>query len=200
MASGDLKEYNEATECWICKKAFLKPSSEVSQQNISKENYEHAQKVWQVFEIKNFGKYHDLYLETNVLLLADVFINYTIISGAELKLMTDMDEYLIVESSIREGITMASHRYAKANNLKCSDYNSSKPKTYVMYENMNAMYSGAMTQNMPIEILGKISSENVPNIQSILPDAKMDYMLEVDLEVPVHLYDFFADFPLASEK
>ncbi|CAI2189598.1 14901_t:CDS:1, partial [Funneliformis geosporum] len=58
----------------------------------------------------------------------------------------------------------------------------------------------AMTQNMPIEILGKISSENVPNIQSILPDAKMDYMLEVDLEVPVHLYDFFADFPLASEK
>ncbi|CAI2172022.1 3988_t:CDS:2 [Funneliformis geosporum] len=37
MASGDLKEYNEATECWICKKAFLKPSSEVSRRPFRKE-------------------------------------------------------------------------------------------------------------------------------------------------------------------
>ncbi|RIB21546.1 hypothetical protein C2G38_2176282 [Gigaspora rosea] len=28
MAPGDLKSYNEATECWICKKAFFKPSQE----------------------------------------------------------------------------------------------------------------------------------------------------------------------------
>ncbi|CAI2195676.1 19766_t:CDS:1, partial [Funneliformis geosporum] len=31
MAPGDLKAYNEATECWICKKSFLKPLSEVLQ-------------------------------------------------------------------------------------------------------------------------------------------------------------------------
>ncbi|CAI2192798.1 8732_t:CDS:1, partial [Funneliformis geosporum] len=31
MASGDLKVYNKATECWICKKSFLKLSSEVLQ-------------------------------------------------------------------------------------------------------------------------------------------------------------------------
>ncbi|CAI2186689.1 15432_t:CDS:1, partial [Funneliformis geosporum] len=30
IAPGDIREYNEATECWICKKAFLKLSSEVS--------------------------------------------------------------------------------------------------------------------------------------------------------------------------
>ena len=50
----------------------------LSQQNITKEDYEHAQKVWQIFEMKNFGEYHDLYLETDVLLLANVFMNYTI--------------------------------------------------------------------------------------------------------------------------
>ncbi|CAB4480753.1 unnamed protein product [Rhizophagus irregularis] len=50
----------------------------LSQQNISKEDYEHAQKVWKIFEMKNFGEYHDLYLEIDVLLLADVFMNYTI--------------------------------------------------------------------------------------------------------------------------
>jgi hypothetical protein len=38
-----------------------------------------VQKVWQAFEIYNFKKYHDFYFETDVFLLADVFINYTII-------------------------------------------------------------------------------------------------------------------------
>src|SRR5215216_1042149 len=180
----------------------------LSQQNISKEDYEHAQKVWQVFEMKNFGEYHNLYLETDVLLLADIFMNYTIMclqddgldpshyvsasgmfndslyksSGAELKLMTDMDEYLMVENGIRGGMTMVSHRYAKANNPKCPDYNPSKPKSRIMYEDMNALYSGAMTQYMPTEILGKISPEDVPDIQSITPDAEISYTLEVDLE------------------
>jgi hypothetical protein len=33
-----------------------------------------------------------------------------------------------------------------------------------------------------------------------VPDAEISYLLEVDLEVPVHLYNFFADYPLALEK
>ncbi|CAG8505748.1 17406_t:CDS:2 [Cetraspora pellucida] len=194
--------------------------------SINKEDYEHAQKVWQIFEIKNFEEYYDLYLETDVLLLADVFMNYTIMclkddgldpshyvsapgmfnnslyksSRVELKLMTDMDEYLIVENGIREGMTMASHRYAKANNPQCPDYEPSKPKSWALYEDMNALYSGAMTQYMSTEILGKVSPEEVPNIQSIAPDTEIGYILEVDLEAPVHLHDYFADYPFASEK
>ncbi|CAG8815660.1 1823_t:CDS:1, partial [Dentiscutata erythropus] len=62
-------------------------------------------------------------------------------SGVELKLMTDMDEYLIVENGIRGGMTMACHRYAKANNLQCPNYKFSKPKSWVLYEDMNALYS-----------------------------------------------------------
>src|ERR1043165_2403787 len=69
-----------------------------------------------------------------------------------------------------------------------------------MYEDMNALYSGAMTQYMPTEILGKVAPEKIPDIQSITPDADIGYTLEVDLEVPVHLHDYFADYPLASEK
>ncbi|CAG8850868.1 7798_t:CDS:2, partial [Gigaspora margarita] len=34
----------------------------------------------------------------------------------------------------------------------------------------------------------------------IAPDAEIGYMPEVDLEVPIHLQDFFADYPLALEK
>ncbi|CAG8754662.1 2294_t:CDS:2, partial [Cetraspora pellucida] len=95
---------------------------------------------------------------------------------------------------------MVSYRYAKANNPKCSEYDPSKPKSWIMYEDMNALYSGAMTQYMPTEILEKVGPEDIPDIQSIAPDADIGYMLEIDLEAPIHLHDFFADYPLAPEK
>ena len=69
-----------------------------------------------------------------------------------------------------------------------------------MYEDMNVLYSDTMIQYMPTEILGKVGSEEVPDIQSITPDAKINYTLKIDLEASVYLHDFFADYPLASEK
>ena len=36
----------------------------------------HTQKVWDVFEIKNQGENHDLYLLSDALLLSDVFENF----------------------------------------------------------------------------------------------------------------------------
>ena len=47
--------------------------SELNLEDISDKDYLHAQKVWDVFEIKNLGEYHDLYVQSDTLLLADVF-------------------------------------------------------------------------------------------------------------------------------
>ena len=47
--------------------------SELNVEDISDKDYSHAQKVWKEFEIKNLGEYHDLYVQTDTLLLADVF-------------------------------------------------------------------------------------------------------------------------------
>ena len=47
--------------------------SKLSDESISQKDYEHAQKVWQEFNCKTLGDYHDLYLKTDVWLLADVF-------------------------------------------------------------------------------------------------------------------------------
>ena len=47
--------------------------SNLNMSNISEDDYEHAQKVWKEFGIRNLGEYHDLYLRTDLILLANVF-------------------------------------------------------------------------------------------------------------------------------
>ena len=47
--------------------------SKLNLEYIKDEYYEHAQKVWELFEIKDLGGYHDLCVQSDTLLLADVF-------------------------------------------------------------------------------------------------------------------------------
>ena len=54
--------------------------SNLNLEDISDEDYAHAQKVWEVFEINNHGEHHDLYVQSDILLLADVFENFRNIS------------------------------------------------------------------------------------------------------------------------
>ena len=50
---------------------------ELNLEGISDEDDAHPQKVWEVFGIKNRCEYHDLYAQSDTLLLADVFENFT---------------------------------------------------------------------------------------------------------------------------
>ena len=52
------------------KEAFY---SNLNMSNISDDDYQHTQKAWKAFSIRNFGEYHNLYLKTDVILLANVF-------------------------------------------------------------------------------------------------------------------------------
>ena len=47
--------------------------SELNKEGITDEDYVHAQKVWDVFKIKDSGEYHDLYVQCDTILLAEVF-------------------------------------------------------------------------------------------------------------------------------
>ena len=46
------------------------------QENITVKDHEHAQNVWNTFNIKNMGNYHDLYVQADTLQLADMFENF----------------------------------------------------------------------------------------------------------------------------
>ena len=61
------ERFNETS--LLPKKAFY---SELNLEDISDKDYNHAQKVWDVFEIRNRGEYHDFYVQTDRFLLADV--------------------------------------------------------------------------------------------------------------------------------
>ena len=50
--------------------------SELNKEDITDKDHAHAQKVWEVFKIKNLGEYHDLYVQSDTLLLADVYENF----------------------------------------------------------------------------------------------------------------------------
>ena len=69
------------------KEAFY---SELNLEDIKDEYYEHAQKVWEVFEIKNLGGYHDLYVQSDTLLLADVF------ETLEISVLKHMSSILVI--------------------------------------------------------------------------------------------------------
>ena len=124
--------------------------SQLNDEDISEEDYQHAIKVWNTFECKSIRDYHNLYLKSDVLLLADVFENFrkTCLkhykldpahyytspglawdaclkeTGQKLQLLHDYDMLMMFERGIRGGITHISKRYAEANNKYMKDYNS----------------------------------------------------------------------------
>ena len=50
--------------------------SKLTGEDISDKGYNHARNVWKEFKCKTMGDYHDLYLKSDVLILADVFENF----------------------------------------------------------------------------------------------------------------------------
>ena len=129
--------------------------------------YEHAQRVWKGFDMKNLGEYHDLYLKTDVILLSNVFEAFrnTCLQhykldpahfytspglawqaclkkrGVRLELLTDPDMLLMFGRGIRGGITQAVHRYTKANNKYMGEkFNPKEDSSFLQYLDPNNLY------------------------------------------------------------
>ena len=145
-------------------------------EDISDEDYMHAQKVWDVFQIKNLGEHHDIYVQTDTLLLSDVSENFRNMclniygldpvyfvsapglawqsclkkTGVKLELLTDYDMVLMIEKSIRGGICQSSYRYAEANNKYMKNYNKNIESSFIEYLDANNLYGWTMSQKLPI--------------------------------------------------
>ena len=113
-----------------------------------------------------------LYVQSDTLLLADVFENfrnkcieiYELDSAhflsapglawqaclkkiaVRLKFLTDIDMFLMVEKEIRGRICHAIHRYAKANDKYKKDYDKNIESSYVVYSDANNLYGWGMSE------------------------------------------------------
>ena len=201
--------------------------SSLTREDITDEEYERAKQVWETFGCRNLGDYHNLYVATDTLLLADVFENFRKVcqekygldpahyystpglswdallkkTGVELELLTDLDMHLFIERGMRGSISMASKRYAKANNPLVAGYDSTQPTNYITYLDANNLYGWAMTQHLPKRgFHWKRVMPTEEQIMKMRPNSKKGWILEVDLEYPAYLHDAHNDYPLAPEK
>ena len=208
----------------------LPPKSEfysvLTESDISDKDYEQAQFIWKHFNIKTMGEYHDLYMLTDVLLLADVFENFResamlnyeldpahyftlpgyawdamlLKTDVELDLISDMDMYLMIEKGIRGGMTQVSLKHAVANNKYMSSYNKHLTSSYLMYLDANNLYGLAMSQYLPYKDFQWCHTAfSVHDILNYDETSETNYILDVDLEYPAELHDLHCDFPLAPE-
>ena len=153
FCNGNLNKFilllRKGTNIWIIAKDCMKHHyliesfySNLNMEIIEDIDYRHGNNVFKRVKLKNFGEYHDLYVKSDTLLLADVFENFrnTYLkvyeldpahflslpglawqaclkkTNIKLELLTDYDMLLMVEEGIRGGICHSIHRHAKGNN------------------------------------------------------------------------------------
>ena len=195
---------------------------------ISDEDYKHAQNVWETFGLKNMGEYHNLYLENDALLLADVFENFRKtclqyykldlchyftspglswdamlkMTNIKLELMTDIDMFQFIESGMRGGVSYICHRHSQANNKYMSNYNPNRPSEHIVYLDSNNLYGWAMSQYLPTGDFKWLSEKQINkiNLATYEKDSKKGLIVEVDLEYPAKLHELHNSYPLAPEQ
>ena len=132
-------------------------------------------KLWKTFRLKNLGELHDLYMETDTLLLADVFQNYRQVimknygldpthfytapslswsaglkfTKVKLEIPQDIDMHLFVDQGLRGGISMVCNSFARANNLLMKEFDSSIQQSFIKFIDANNLYGWAMSQFLP---------------------------------------------------
>ncbi|XP_065658700.1 uncharacterized protein LOC136083224 [Hydra vulgaris] len=195
--------------------------SKLNDEDISDDDYSHAQNVWNEFNCKTFKDYHDLYNVSDVLLLADVFENFRDVcmncykldpawyytspglawdaalkkTKIKLELLSDYDMILMIKKGIRGGISMISNMLGTSNNKYMGDeYDQSKPSTFIQYLDANNLYGWAMSKPLPTHGFKWIVENEIENWKSV------PCILEVDLDYPEHLHDKHNNYPLAPER
>ena len=193
---------------------------------INEDDYQHAQKVWEEFGIRDLGDYYNLYLRTDVVLLANVYEafrdtclkHYKLNSahfytspgldwcaclkhtGIRLELLTDPDVLLMFERGIRGGITQAVRKYASANNKYMGDrFDPKSESSYLQYLDTNNLYGWAMSQPLPTGGF-KWTDVNPNEISELATRTDKGYVLEADVSYPKELHNPHNDLPFMCER
>ena len=197
--------------------------SNLNMENIDDTDYRHGNKL------KNLGEYHDLYVQSDTLLLTDVFENFrnTCLkvyeldpahflslpglawhaclkkTNVKLELLPDYHMLLMVEEVMRGGICRSIHRYAKANNKCMENYNKNEELPYIQYLDTNNLYDWAMSQKLPVNNFKWVEDTSKINkefTKNYNENNNKGYILEVDVKYPKKLHDSHSDLPFLPRR
>ena len=183
----------------------------LNMEDITDANYAHAKRVCKDFEVKNLGKYPDLYVQRDTLLLADVFENFRNVclkiyeldpakflsapglawqadfkkTKVELEILIDINMLLMVEKGIRWGICLSIYQYTKANKRYMEDYDKNKGSSCLQYWDVNNIYDWAMSQKLPMnnfELIEGTFQFIEDFIKNYNEESNEGYFLEVDVQ------------------
>ena len=203
--------------------------SSLNMENINDIDYRHGNSVFKKNKLKNLVEYHDLYVQSDTLPLADVFENFRNMgikvyeldpapflslprlawqaclkkTNVKLELLTDYDMLLMVEEGIRGGIFHAIQRHAQANNECIKNYDKNKESSYIQYLDANNLYGWAMSQKLPVngfKWINDVTEIDEKFIKNYDEDSDKGYILEVDFKYPKKLHDLHSDLSFLLER
>ena len=202
--------------------------SSLNMEKIDDIDYRHGNNMFKSFKLENLGDYHDPYVKSDTLLLADVFENFRDMcikvyeldpahvaslpglawqaclkkTNIELELLTDYDMLLMVEERIRGGICHSIHRYAKANNKYMENYKNNEELSYIRYLDTNNLYDWAISKKLPVNGFGWLNSDEINEdfIKNYNENDDKDYILEVDVKYPKRSHELHSDLPFYQKE
>ena len=194
---------------------------------ITKEQHNFALELYNAFNCKKLGDYHDIYLRTDLFLLGDIFQKFRevcmqvykldpahfysapnlswdamlITTGVKLELLQDIDQLLFFEKGIRGGINgLGALRHFEANNKYLENFNSKEQSTFGAFFDVTSLYAGTMQKEMPVGGYQWCTEVSLAQILATPSDSNFGYFVEVDLAYPPAIHDIHNDLPLAPEN
>ena len=185
--------------------------------------------MFRELKLKIIGDYHDLYVQSDTLLLADVFENFRnkgieiyerdpahFLSApglawqiclkkteVELELLINIDMLLMAEKGTRGQICQVINRYVKANNKYMKSYDKNTTSSFLMYLDANNLYGWAMYQKLPVngfEWVEDLSQVKEDFMKNYDENSDKGYFLEVDVEYPKKLFSLHSDLSFLPER
>ena len=202
--------------------------NDLTNKKITYEDYKHAVNVWRHMRCKNLQDYLEIYLATDITLLADVFENYRSffyakfnldptkysslpglsydcmmrLTGCEIDFIYDQEMFLFIRRALRGGLTNVNQKLAIGNNSFLQDYDPTKKTSYIIYLDINGLYSSTMTKKLPRTNL-RWENFTLDSLKKTIDkydsSNNVGYFIECDLKYPKEIHNLTKDLPLAPE-